>query len=83
MKGDTPMMAGHPPTQREIEKENEGFETTELHMAAFLGQINRARKLLMFEEPVDALDQNSETPLLVAVQREETCHLGNNAAIFD
>lgn len=63
-------MAGHPPTQKLKDDEQDGVSTTLLHIAALEGDVNRLRSLLQQKGIVDAPDQELKTPLHIAIQCE-------------
>lgn len=64
------MMAGHPATQKQKAKEEDGLATTMLHIAALEGDVQRIGQLLRQGLFVDAPDQTLKTPLHLATQCE-------------
>lgn len=66
----TPMMAGHPPTQRWKQQEKDGYLTTPLHVAAIEGEAASVKSLLARGSFVDAPDQDEHTPLHMAIACE-------------
>lgn len=77
-----PMMAGHPATQKQKAKEEDGLATTMLHIAALEGDVQRIGQLLRQGLFVDAPDQALKTPLHLATQCEAHSCLYNSTSRF-
>lgn len=65
-----PIMAGHPATQRMKESEENGLDTTVLHIAALEGDLQRLLQILRGGLSPNVHDQSQKTPLHIAAQCE-------------